>query len=60
MRQREEHHIMISKHLAGRLLHDPIEERNQVWMVLAEECSGIRASGYRPELHIGMGKQQPK
>ena len=51
---------MISEHLRRRLRHKPITERNQLWMVLAQQCSRAGARRDCPDFHIGMTKQQPK
>lgn len=57
MRQRQKHHIMISKYLLGRLFDQPIEQR-KVRVMLAEECAGIGVGGDCADLNAGMGKQQ--
>ena len=58
MRQSEEDHVVISKHLEGGLCHQPISQWSQLRMVLAEECSRIGASRHGPDLHLRMRKQQ--
>ena len=58
MWQREEHHIVIGQQLWSGLAYQPIRQGNQVWMMLAEEGSRSGASSQRPDLRLGMGKQQ--
>jgi hypothetical protein len=58
MWQREEDHIMIGQHIRRCLSHHPISQWKQVWVMPAQECSGIGACRHRPNLHLGMCEQQ--
>src|SRR5512132_4667810 len=60
MRQRKENHIMICEHIGGGLVDKSFQQRNQMWLVLTEESSGVAARSYRADFHIGMRKQQPE
>jgi hypothetical protein len=60
VRQSEEDNIMISEHLRRRFRHKPIAERNQLWMVLSQQCSSAGAPRDCPHFHLGMTEQQPK
>jgi hypothetical protein len=60
MRQCEEDHIMIGQHTGRCLSHQPISQWKQVWVMLAQECSGIGACRQRPNLHVRMCEQQPE
>ena len=53
----------LSRSAIGQLLwsglaYQPIRQRNQVWMMLAEEGSRTGARSQCSDLHLGMGKQQ--
>ena len=60
MGQREEDHIVIGEHLRRCLRHQPISQWSQLWMVLAQERSGVGARRHGPNLHLGMPEQQPE
>jgi hypothetical protein len=60
MRQGEKHHVVIGEHLRGRLPHESVAQRNQMRMVLAEECSGIGACGDCSDFHLRVDEQQAK
>jgi hypothetical protein len=57
MGQGEEDDIMISKHLLGGLFDRPIDERYQVWMVLAEVRSSTGTCSQRTDVDMRMRKQ---
>ena len=44
----EEDHIVISKHVRRCLFHHAVQQRNQLWMVLAEQRSRIGTCGQAP------------
>ena len=52
--QSEEDHIVVGQHLRRRLSHHSISHRSQLWMMLAQQCSGIGVCRHSPDLHLGM------
>jgi hypothetical protein len=60
VRKSQKDHIVIGKYLSGCFRHQPSCQWGQLWVVLTEERSRTGASRYGPDLHLGMGKQQPE
>jgi hypothetical protein len=60
MRKGKEHYIVIGEHFRGGFRHQPITQRNQLWMMLTQEGSRVGVRCYRPDFHVGMRKQQPE
>ena len=56
----EEDHVMISKRVPRCLFHHAVQQRNQLWMVLAEQRSRTGTCAKSPNFDIGMRKQQPE
>ena len=60
MRQGQEHHIVTGQSCGAGLDHDPVGERGQVRLMLAERRAGTRAGRQRADLDAGMAEQQPE
>ena len=60
MWQSKEDHIVISKRVPRCLFHHAIQQRNQLWMVLAEQRSCTGTCGQSPNFHSRVRKQQPE
>jgi len=56
--QGEEDDVVAGKGLGGGFGEDPVSERGQVRVVLAEPGPGVAARGECPDLNVGVGEQE--
>ncbi len=56
----EEDHVMISKRVLRCLFNHAVQQRNQLWMVLAEQRSSTGTCGQSANFHSRVRKQQPE
>jgi hypothetical protein len=56
----KEDHIVISKRVLRCLFNHAVQQRNQLWMVLAEQRSSTGTCGQSANFHSRVRKQQPE
>ena len=60
MRQGQHHDVVTRERVGGGRLDDPVGQRHELRMVLAQAAAGRAGRGQRADLDLGMTEEQPQ